>query len=99
MDCILKKNPNAYTYNRVIPDVGLFPLNESSMFHFVYISPIDNINLEGYFEVIGIINKYVNIYNDNGNRTNFDHWLYKPCKGIKIKNEKIINLVNYELYN
>ena len=98
-DFILKENPNAYTYNRVIYDAGLFPLNESSMFHFVYISPLDNINLEGYFEVIGIINKYVNIYNDNGNRTNFDHWLYKPCKGIKIKNEKIINLVNYELYN
>ena len=99
IDCIFKKNPNAYTYNRVIYDAGLFSLNESSMFHFVYFNPPSNIIPEGYFEVIGILNNYVNIYNNNGNRSDFDHWLYKPCKNIKIKDQKIMNIINYELYN
>ncbi len=97
LDFIFKKNPNSYTYNRVIKDAGLFPFNESSMFHFVFISPKDI--PEGYFEVIGIINNYVNIYNNDGNRSNFDHWVYKPCKNIKIKEQKIINLIDYEIYN
>ena len=99
LDFIFKRNPNSYTYNRVIYDVGFYPLNESSMFHFVFFYPLANEISEGYFEIIGITNKYVNEYNNNGNRSNFNHWLYKPCKNIKIKEQKIINLINYELYN
>ena len=83
-DFLFKENPNAYTYNKVIYDAGSFPLNSSSMFHFVYISPSLNIN-EGYFEIFGILNNYVNIFNDDGHRINFDHYMYKPCVNIKVK--------------
>ena len=97
-DFLFKENPNAYTYNKVIYDAGLFPLNSSSMFHFVYISPSLNIN-EGYFEIFGILNNYVNIFNDDGHRINFDHYMYKPCVNIKVKDNKIHNLIDFELYN
>ena len=97
-DFLFKENPNAYTYNKVIYDAGLFPLNSSSMFHFVYISPSLNIN-EGYFEIFGILNNYVNIFNDDGHRINFDHYMYKPCINIKVKDNKIHNLIDFELYN
>ena len=99
LDFLFKRNPNSYTYNRVIYDVGSFPLNESSMFHYVYFYPVSNLISEGYFEIIGITNKYVNEYNNDGNRSNFDHWIYKPCINIKIKEQKILNLINHELYN
>ena len=97
-DFLFKENPNAYTYNKVIYDAGLFPLNSSSMFHFVYISPSLNIN-EGYFEIFGILNNYVNIFNDDGHRINFDHYMYKPCVNIKVKDNTIHNLIDFELYN
>ncbi len=97
-DFLFKENPNAYTYNKVIYDAGSFPLNSSSMFHFVYISPSLNIN-EGYFEIFGILNNYVNIFNDDGHRINFDHYMYKPCVNIKVKDNKIHNLIDFELYN
>ena len=82
LEFIYKKNPSAYFYNRYIEDAGLFPLNSSSMFHYIELmrtidSTISKIDFD-MIRIIGIegvtIDNYLSI-----NLKNIGHWLYGLC--------------------
>ena len=77
-----KSNPTAFFYNRFIEDAGIFPLNASSMFHYIQfkktsgkeITPID-------FDMVRIIG-IQDITIDNypyANLEKIPHWLYGFC--------------------
>ena len=82
IEFIYKKNPTAFFMNRFIDDAGIFPLNASSMFHYIQfrktsgqeISPID-FNM---IRIIGIQNITIDNY-PNINLEYIPHWLYGPC--------------------
>ena len=99
-DVFYKKNPFIYYYNRVIEDVGYFPMNSKSMFHYVYIENIYNLNLDNYFQIIGIKNLYVTNYNENGNRENYDHYIYNKCSDDfdDLSNNNIKDILNFSDY-
>ena len=82
LEFIYKKNPTAFFFNRFIDDPGIFPLNASSMFHYIEfkktsgeeIMPID-------FDMVRIIG-IQDITIDNYpyvNLENIPHWLYGFC--------------------
>lgn len=65
-----------YFYNTMIDDAGIFPLNSSSMFHYVTVGK-KSIDFRAV-NVIGI-NKYITYYMNNDDITKIDHWVYGPC--------------------
>jgi len=99
LDIILKKNPTAYLYNRVVEDAGTFTFDSSSMFHYIYFEFNHNLyNYTKYFQVLGFKNVYTTVYNADGVRENYDHWIYERCKDDMLnlnnkKNEKYNNII------
>ena len=80
---IQRKDPNAFYFNSFVEDAGIYPLNASSLFHFINIATVSKglIN-EGVdftnFRIIGYETYFETYFNDN-NISNYDHWLYGKC--------------------
>jgi len=84
LDLIQRRNPTAFYYNRYIEDAGIFPMNSSSVFHFISLSLAENNYADNgvdfnSFRVIGI-EVYLTKYLNDTNLNHFSHWLYGPCK-------------------
>ena len=77
-----KENPTIYFYNRYIKDTGNFPLNSSSVFH--YLNLINNNrkpNITIDYDCIRIIGieEELDYYFDKYNLSEYNHWVYGPC--------------------
>jgi len=84
LDLIQRSNPSAFYYNRYIEDSGIFPMNSSSVFHFISLSLAENNYVDNgvdfnSFRVFGIEN-HSSLYLNDTNINHFNHWLYGPCK-------------------
>ena len=98
LELIQRKNPYSYYINRFVEDAGEFPINASSLFHYISSgNPNDDYNFEGFdfrsFRIIGI-NTYFSYYIENKTLENFDHWIYGLCN-----DENDIKEINYLLNN
>ena len=104
LDMILKKDPKVFNYKTFIEDAGIFSMNFTSLYHFISIGLISNISSDfkhggvdfGFFRIIGF-EMLFDIYLQNPNLSNFDHWLYGKCENLG-KNEEIGEIINYEFY-
>ena len=96
-DFIYYRNPTSFYYKRFIKDVGEFPLNSSSLFHFVSLLADNNGYLfdDTLISVIGVQILEKDIYEFKFNKTLYNHWLYGLCDENDI-NDKI-KYVNDEL--
>ena len=91
---VYKENPTIYFFTRYIENAGTFPLNSSSLFHFIKLSQTSSINSNNKqnppmdFNLIRIIGLEYTIdnYISNNNLTNFNHWLYGHCNNDDMKN-------------
>jgi len=81
---INKTNPTAYFFDRFQDDAGIFPLNASSIFHYI---GLENLNVEGTepidFDMVRIVG-FKNVIIDNYAAGDVDletipHWLYGLC--------------------
>ena len=100
-DVIFRKNPGIFFYNRVVTDAGIFPLNSKSMFHYVFIKNVDIDELGKYIQIISFRNLYVTNYNKDGDRENYEHYIYDRCK-IDLDDLSYNNIkddLNYTEYN
>lgn len=72
-----RKDPTAYFFNKFVDDVGTFPLNSSSMFHYI---TVGNVKID--FKAVNIVGvpKYITYYQKNNNLSLLEHWVYGPCK-------------------
>ena len=83
LELIERKDPNSFFFNSYIEDSGTFPLNASSLFHFMTIATLtDGYSNNGVdftnFRIVGYENYFENYLNDR-NISHFDHWLYGKC--------------------
>ena len=80
LELIKRENPKVYFFNRFVEDTGIFPLNSSSLFHYISIGNNQTfINFDFYsFRLVGFDLYYSN-YLENRNLSKFDHWLYGLC--------------------
>ena len=80
LDLIQRKNPDFYYLNRYVEDAGEFPLNSSSLFHFITLGNISR-NLLGFdfrsFRIIGFNDKHENM--EDKSLKKVDHWIYGLC--------------------
>ena len=89
-DFIFKKNPTAFTYNRIINDAGIFLIGNENLFHFIDFKTYNDFT-ENIYEIFGFQDTFSSTYISNPNRENYDHYIYKPCKNLNY-NYKSINL-------
>jgi hypothetical protein len=82
LEFINKKNPTAFFFNKYIEDTGIFPLNSSSLFHYIQLRTTlekdeDSIDFNSV-RIVGI----QDITIDNFHSTNLEsvpHWIYGLC--------------------
>ena len=101
LDIIKRQNPTAFYYNRYIEDSGIFPMNSSSLFHFISVGlESNNYKDNGVdfnsFRVFGIEEYYTYYLNDT-NINHFNHWLYGPCIN-GVDNEGISDLITQSYF-
>ena len=98
-DIFYHLNPTSFCYTRQVEDAGIFPINESSMFHFFTFKNIPiNESTESLIEIFGMMDNSETIvnYKDNlGNRSLVSHYTYSKCpqKSSKYKYNHIENLI------
>ena len=101
LDLINKKEPKTFSFNSFIEDSGIFPINASSLFHFISMASLstDFVNDGVDFTTFNIIGfeEYYETYLSNKNLSNFDHWLYGRCSN-QTDTEKISHLINFEYF-
>ena len=94
LDFILHKNPTTIFFRRYVENAGFFPLNSSSIFHFISFG-LNNYN-EKAFSIIGVNHKREDLIKIS-NETLFDHWIYGLCEENNI-NDKIIYISDLDNY-
>ena len=108
LEFINKENPTAYFFNRYIEDAGTFPVNASSMFHFIQLVNTDSnepVPMDfRAFRILGFDEAYADSYitgNDGKplqrSPTDFNHWLYGPCNN-ESDTEGIGYLITHKYY-
>ena len=97
LDLIEKKNPDFYYLNRYVEDAGEFPLNSSSLFHFISMGStalhIQGIDFRS-FRIMGFSDHHENM--EDKNIKQIDHWIYGFCDENDSKG--IYDLIQVEEY-
>jgi hypothetical protein len=80
LDFILKKNPTSFYYKRYVDDAGVFPLNSSSLFH--YISLLNDFEMGFDDTMLTVIGSQISEERARElkyNRSLYSHWIYGLC--------------------
>ena len=101
LDIINRKDPKIFSFNSFIEDAGIYPINASSIFHFISMASLSSYYVNDgidftTFNVIGF-EEYYEGYLYNKNLSSFDHWLYGRCSN-QTDTEGISTLINYEYF-
>ena len=101
LDLILKEDQKAFYYNTYIEDVPSFPLNSSSLFHFLDLENKGKENKnEGIdftkFSIIGFEIHFDNIFENPFLLKHVNHWVYGICNSDDI--EGINYLINNNFF-
>ena len=100
LEFINKTNPTAFFFNRYVEDAGEFPLNSSSMFHYInFRSTLDQMSEPIDFDmvrIIGVENMAINNYPFTDLKKT-PHWLYGLCNN-QTDTEGIGYLIESEEY-
>ena len=102
LDIIKHQNPQAFYFNRFSEDAGIFPLNSSSLFHFISLHSGSGLLANGGFDfksfrAIGLESYYFQAYKENKNLSKIDHWLYGYCLN-ETETVGINHLINYDFF-
>ena len=100
LEFIQKTNPTAFFFNRYVEDAGEFPLNSSSMFHYINLRSTVNQKSDpidfDMVRIIGIENLSINNYPFIDLKKT-PHWLYGLCNN-QSDTEGIGFLIESEVY-
>ena len=90
LDFVFHKNPTSFYYKKYVEDAGIFPLNSSSLFHYItLLSDFEDLKIEdSMLTVYGVQISEKSVIDYKFNRTLFSHWVYGLCSSNDI-NEKI----------
>ena len=98
---VKRKGLNAFYFNSFLEDIGIFPLNASSLFHFISLGELgqnywnEGVNFTKY-RILGF-ETYSTYYLDDKNLSKYNHWLYGLCNNNS-DTEGIGYLINYDYF-
>ena len=102
-DFIDRSNPTIYFFNRYVEDAGIYPLNESSIFHYLnLVSTSKNKTTVYDFNSIRIygIARPIEIYLQNFDFTKNSHWEYALCNYDEdISYKKLKDLIDKDIFS
>ncbi len=104
VDFVDRSNPQVYYFNRYIDDAGSYPLNESSIFHYLNLikaSRVDKIEYDfNSIRIYGIQTTLDNYLRGNEfNYSSNNHWEYGLCNYNDVKNKKIKKLLDENIFS
>ena len=95
VDCLNKRKPTAYFFNRYIEDIGDYYINSTSLFSYIQLIkyyPRVPIDLDfNKVEIIGLNVSLQTFINSNYNLEAFHHWIYGKCDDYMNSNENILS--------
>ena len=95
VDCLNKKNPSTYFFNRYIEDIGEYYINSTSLFNYIQLinsRPRVSLNIDfNKVEIIGINRTLEHFINSNYNLGNYYHWIYGKCDDYMNRKENILS--------
>ena len=101
LDIINRKGVNAFYFNTFRKDVGIYPCNASSFFHFISLGEIgadywrEGVDFTRY-RILGFETYFTNYLKDK-NLSKYDHWLYGICNN-DTDTKGIGHLIYYQYY-
>ena len=102
LDFIDRSNPTIYFFNRYAEEVGSFPLNLSSVFHYVNLisTSKDKANLTFDFNSISIygITRNIDSYMRDSDFSNMNHWVYNLCDDKDYNIESFHNIIDKKTF-
>ena len=103
LDFIDRNNPSIYFFNRYVEDFGAYPLNESSIFHYLnLIGASRDKSIEYDFNSIRIydIKMYIDIYIQSYEYSKKSHWEYALCDYDEdISYKKLNNIIDKKTFS
>ena len=101
LELIRRNDPKAFSFNSFAEDAGIFPVNSSSLFHFISIASFYTNNTNQgvdftMFRIVGFETYYEMALYDS-NLSHYDHWLYGKCNN-QSDTEGISNIITYDYY-
>ena len=93
-------HPKAYFFNRYIEDAGAFPVNASSMFHFIQVVKTETNKVDKFefdkLRVFGFNTVYSDKYMEDPHIADSEnYWIYDVCNN-NTDTEGISHLINFE---
>ena len=103
LEFIDRSNPTVYFFNRYVEDTGVYPLNESSLFHYINLisasknkSTIYDFNSIRIYGIIRALDGYIKKYDYSEN----DHWEYALCNYDEdITYKKLKNIIDKNTFS
>ena len=103
LEFIDRSNPTIYFFNRYVEDTGVYPLNESSLFHYINLiaasrnkTTIYDFNSVRIFGIIRTLDSYIQKYEYSEN----NHWEYDLCNYDEdITYKKIKDLIDKNIFS
>ena len=97
-----REEPEAFFFNHFIEDAGTFPINSSSLFHFISLYNVrEKDSFKGFdfqsFRLVGF-NTYLSNYQADKNISKYDHWLYGYCNN-ETDTIGIKHLISHHFFN
>ena len=103
LEFIDRSNPTIYFFNRYVEDTGVYPLNESSLFHYINLisasrnkSTIYDFNSVRIYGIIRTLDSYIQNYDYSKN----SHWEYALCNYDEdIKYKKLKDIIDNNTFS
>ena len=82
IDVIEKKHPTSFYFTKFIEEIEDYPLNSSSMLHYVSLYDSDNKEVKIDIKAINVVGISINdgIYTNDNNISKYSHWIYEDCE-------------------
>ena len=82
IDVIEKKHPTSFYFTKFIEEIEDYPLNSSSMLHYVSLYDSENKEVKIDIKAINVVGISINdaIYTNDNNISKYSHWIYEDCE-------------------
>ncbi len=82
IDVIEKKHPTSFYFTKFIEEIEDYPLNSSSILHYVSLYDSDNKEVKIDIKAINVVGISINdgIYTNDNDISKYSHWIYEDCE-------------------